>query len=128
MEVVGRFGRPAMIPTPTLCARIVRYLSQRDLGRVSEWTSTSEIAHGTFGGDDLVFNDAIDLAKCRGWIVVAGISPARRARLTKAGLRLLGTDRRLHWEGDPLSSNVRSGVGRRAVCGVRPVLSLSSKS
>lgn len=90
--------RPAMIPTPTLCARIVRYLSQRNPERATEWTKTSEIADGTLGGDDLAFDDAIDLARCRGWIVVAGNSPTKRARLTKAGLRLLGTYRQSHWD------------------------------
>jgi hypothetical protein len=102
-----------MIPTAILCADIVRYLSLRNVGR---WACVSEIADHIWVGADLVFDNAIDLARCRGWIVVEGKSPTRRARLTEAGLRLLGTHRYAYFEDDRLTSGLRSAVAFLVIC------------
>jgi hypothetical protein len=38
--------------------------------------------------DDIAFSQAVDVARCRGWITIEGKASARRACLTKAGCML----------------------------------------
>jgi len=77
-----------MIVTSRLSIDIVRYLNSRTQGTPHHWTTLGEIADHVYGTQDVVFNQAVDLARCRGWIIVEGNSPSRRACLTKAGCSL----------------------------------------
>src|SRR5215470_1184290 len=78
-----------MIVTTRLSLDIVRYLNCRTHGTSHQWTTLREIADRIYGPQDIVFSQAIDLAKCRGWIIVEGKSASRRACLTKAGSSLV---------------------------------------
>ena len=77
-----------MIVTTRLSLDIVRYLNCRTQGVPLQWTALGEIADHVYGPEDLAFNQAVDLARCRGWIMVEGKSPSRRVCLTKAGCSL----------------------------------------
>jgi hypothetical protein len=79
----------AMIVTSRLSVEIVRYLDRRNHGVPLRWTLLSEIANHVHGTEDIAFNQAVDLARCRGWITVEGKSPWRRAGQTKAGCALV---------------------------------------
>src|SRR5262245_56725346 len=74
-----------MIVTTRLSLDIVRYLNGRNQGTPHQWTTLGEIAHHIYGPQDVVFGQAVNLARCRGWIIVEGKSTSRRACLTKAG-------------------------------------------
>jgi hypothetical protein len=78
-----------MIVTSRLSIDIVRYLDRRTQGVPLRWTLLSEIADHVYGPEDLALNQAVDLARCRGWIIVEGKPPSRRASLTKAGCSLV---------------------------------------
>lgn len=78
-----------MIVTSRLSIDIVRYLDHRNQGVPLRWTLLSEVADHVHGPEDVAFNQAVDLARCRGWIIVEGKSPWRRAGLTKAGCSLV---------------------------------------
>src|SRR5262249_47681613 len=71
--------------TSRLSIDIVRYLNRRTQGTSYRWTTLGEIADHIYGPQDVLFGQAVDLARCRGWIVVEGKSASRRACLTKAG-------------------------------------------
>jgi hypothetical protein len=77
-----------MIVTSRLSIEIVRYLNRRTQGAPHQWTTLGEIADYIYGAPDLAFNQAVDLARCRGWIIVEGNFTSRRACLTKAGCSL----------------------------------------
>jgi len=78
-----------MIETSRLSIEIVRYLNGRTQGAPHQWTTLGEIADRIYGPQDLVFNQAVDLARCRGWIIVEGMSTSRLACLTQAGCSLV---------------------------------------
>ena len=78
-----------MIVTSRLSIDIVRYLDRRNQGVPLRWTLLGEIADHVYGPEDLAFNQAVDLARLRGWIIVEGKSPWRRAGQTKAGCSLV---------------------------------------
>jgi hypothetical protein len=78
-----------MIETSRLSIEIVRYLNGRTQGTSHQWTTLGEIADHIYGPQDLVFNQAVDLARCRGWIIVEGKSASRLACLTKPGCSLV---------------------------------------
>ena len=78
-----------MIVTSMLSIDIVRYLNRRTEATPYQWTTLCEVADHIYGPEDLVFSQAVDLARCRGWIIVEGKSPSRRACLTKAGCSLV---------------------------------------
>lgn len=78
-----------MIVTSRLSIDIVRYLDLRNRGVPLRWTLLNEIADHVYGPEDVTFNQAVDLARCRGWIIVEGKSPWRRAGQTKAGCSLV---------------------------------------
>ena len=78
-----------MIVTSRLSIAIVRYLDLRNQSVPLRWTPLSEIADNVHGPEDLAFNHAVDVAKCRGWIIVEDKSPWRHAAQTKAGCSLL---------------------------------------
>ena len=78
-----------MIVTPTLSLDIVRYLQRRTGGLPKQWVALSEVAGAVRGTDDCIFSQAVDLARCRGWILVEGKSTTKRACLTKAGCQLV---------------------------------------
>jgi hypothetical protein len=82
------WDRP-MIVTPRLSVDIVRYLSRRTQSRPLRWVALSEIADHVYGPEDVAFSQAVDLARCRGWIIVEGKAPSKRACLTKAGCLLV---------------------------------------
>jgi hypothetical protein len=91
-ELNGQFNQPEnspMIVTSSLSIDIVRYLDRRNQGVPLRWTLLSEIADHVYGPEDLAFNQAVDLARLRGWIIVEGKSPWRRAGQTKAGCSLV---------------------------------------
>ena len=71
-----------------LSIEIVRYLDRRTEGALHQWIALGEIADHVYRSDDIVFGQAVDLARCRGWILAEGKSESRRACLTKAGCRL----------------------------------------
>src|SRR5262249_2627058 len=77
-----------MIVTTRLSLDIVRYLNGRNQGTPHQWTTLGEIADHIYGPQDVVFGQAVDLARCRGWIIVEGQSISKRACLTKAGCSL----------------------------------------
>jgi len=76
------------IVTARLSLDIVRYLNCRTHRVPRQWTALGEVADHIHGPQDVVFSQAVDLARCRGWILVEGKSTSRRARLTKAGSSL----------------------------------------
>jgi hypothetical protein len=78
-----------MIMTSILSIEIVRYLKRRTQGTPHQWTTLGEVADHIYGPEDLVFGQAVDVARCRGWIIVEGKSTSRRACLTKAGCSLV---------------------------------------
>lgn len=78
-----------MIVTSRLSIDIVRYLDLRNQGVPLRWTLLNEIADHVYGPEDVSFNQAVDLARCRGWIIVEGKSPWRRAGQTKTGCSLV---------------------------------------
>jgi hypothetical protein len=78
-----------MFVTSRLSVDIVRYLNRRTQGTPHRWTTLGEIADHVYGPQDVVFSQAVDLARCRGWIIVEGKSTSRRACLTKAGCSLV---------------------------------------
>jgi hypothetical protein len=78
-----------MIVTPWLSVDIVRYLSRRTQSRPLRWVALSEIADHVYGPEDVAFSQAVDLARMRGWIIVEGKAPSKRACLTKAGCLLV---------------------------------------
>ena len=78
-----------MIATSRLSIEIVRYLNGRTQGTPHQWTTLGEIADHICGPQDLAFNQAVDLARCRGWIIVEGMSTSKLACLTKAGCSLV---------------------------------------
>jgi hypothetical protein len=78
-----------VIVTTRLSLDIVRYLNCRTQSVSLQWTALGEIADHIHGPRDVVFSQAVDLARCRGWIIVEGKSPSRRVRLTKAGSSLV---------------------------------------
>ena len=86
-----------MIVTPGLSVDVVRYLDLRTQRRPYQWTALREIADHVYGPvhgpEDLAFSQAVDLARCRGWIIVEGNSPSKRACLTKAGCSLVASAR-----------------------------------
>ena len=88
-------GEQPMIVTSKLSIEIVRYLNRRTQGAPHQWTTLGEIADHIYGPQDLAFGQAVDLAWCRGWIIVEGRATSRRACLTKAGCSLVlsATDR-----------------------------------
>jgi hypothetical protein len=91
-ELKGQFNQTEnspMIVTSRLSIDIVRYLDRRTQGVPLRWTLLSEIADHVYGPEDLALNQAVDLARCRGWIIVEGKPPSRRASLTKAGCSLV---------------------------------------
>ena len=77
-----------MIVTSRLGVEIARYLNRRTKSTPRQWVTLGEIADHIYGPQDLVFSQAVDLARCRGWIVVEGSSTSKRACLTKAGCSL----------------------------------------
>ena len=78
-----------MIVTSRLTIDIVRYLNCRTQRTPHHWVTLGEIADHIYGPQDVVFGQAVDLARCRGWIIVEGQSTSKRACLTKAGCSLL---------------------------------------
>src|SRR5262245_17716351 len=84
------FASPVGLVTVTtrLSLDIVRYLNCRTHRVPRQWTALGEVADHIHGPQDVVFSQAVDLARCRGWILVEGKSTSRRARLTKAGSSL----------------------------------------
>jgi hypothetical protein len=78
-----------MIATSRLSIKIVRYLDRRAQGALHYWISLGEISDHVCGSQDIVFGQAVDLARCRGWILAEGNSAYRRACLTKAGCWLV---------------------------------------
>jgi hypothetical protein len=78
-----------MIVTSRLSIDIVRYLHRRTQGTSHQWTTLGEVADHIYGPQDVLFGQAVDLARCRGWIIVEGKSASRRACLTKAGCSLV---------------------------------------
>jgi CheY-like chemotaxis protein len=80
-----------MIVTSRLAVDIVRYLNRRSRGVPHHWVTLTEIAGHVYGLQDITFGQAVDLARIRGWIIVEGQFPSRRACLTKAGCSLVLT-------------------------------------
>jgi hypothetical protein len=78
-----------MIVTSMLSIDIVRYLNDRTEATPYRRTTLGEVADQIYGPEDLVFGQAVDLARCRGWVIVEGNSPSRRVCLTKAGCSLV---------------------------------------
>ena len=78
-----------MIVTSRLAVDIVRYLNRRSGGVPHHWVTLTEIAGHVHGPQDITFGQAVDLARIRGWIIVEGKAPSRRACLTKAGCLLV---------------------------------------
>jgi hypothetical protein len=78
-----------VIVTPRLSVDIVRYLQRRTDGLPQQWVALSDVAGAVRGTDDSIFAQAVDLARCRGWIFVEGKSTTKRACLTKAGCLLV---------------------------------------
>jgi hypothetical protein len=71
-----------MMVTSQLSIDIVRYIDQRAHGAAREWVALSEIADHVCGPQSIEFDQAVDLARCKGWIIVEGKSASRRACLT----------------------------------------------
>jgi len=80
-----------MIVTSTLTIDIIRYLRRRSAKNPVQWVCIGEVADNVCAAGDIVFAQAIDLARSRGWIVAEGKASTRRVRLTKAGYGLIGT-------------------------------------
>ena len=77
-----------MIVTSRLSMEIVQYLNCRTQSTPHQWVTLGEIADHIYGPQDLVFSQVVDLARCRGWIIVEGNPTSRRACLTKTGCSL----------------------------------------
>jgi hypothetical protein len=77
-----------VIVTTRLSLDIVRYLNCRTQGVPLQWTASGEVADHIHGPQDIVFNQAVDMGRCGGWIILEGNSTSRRVRLTKAGISL----------------------------------------
>ena len=71
----------AVIVTSRLSVDIVRYLQRRTDALPKQWVALSDVAEAVRGTDDLIFDQAVDVARCRGWIFVEGKSTAKRACL-----------------------------------------------
>jgi hypothetical protein len=78
-----------MIVTAKQSADIIRYLVQSASGTPNQWTTLCRIADHLHMVEDVSFGQAVDLARCRGWLIVEGTS-VKRACLTKAGRSLVG--------------------------------------
>ena len=77
-----------MIVTSKLSVEIAQYLNRRTQSMPRQWVTLGEIADHIYGPQDIVFSQAVDVARCRGWIIVEGNPTSRRAALTKAGCSL----------------------------------------
>ena len=105
-----------MIVTSMLSVEIVRYLNRRTESTPHQWTTLDEVADNICGSQDLAFRQAVDLARCRGWIVAEGQSPSRRACLTKAGCLLVLSDAGASDERATIRGPEARNGGRVLVC------------